>query len=319
MLRFPLFALAVGLTMAPAAPAQTAPARNGLNKAWMEIYARHLWALPSEFEVTVADPKPSPDLPGFKEVVIHLAQGKASQDAKLLVSDDGTRIVEGTVYDAGANAFKKNLDKLNTQGAASEGPAGAPVTIVEFTDFECPYCKLQAQILRENLKTKYPTQVRFYFKEFPLESIHEWAKAAAVNGRCVLRQSPEVFWEYHDWVYAHQDGFTAKNLKEQVMAWAQGRKDLDSLQLGRCIDEQATAKEVEATMEQGKALGVDGTPTLFINGRHVAAGVTEWEGLKRYIDSELEYLAKVGGAAAAKPAAAKPPAPPPPVPPAKKK
>jgi protein-disulfide isomerase len=309
MLRFLLFPLAVGLILAPAGFAQSAQNRNGLNKAWMEVYARHLWALGSDFQVSVGDPKQSPDLPGFKEIIIRVSKGEVGQDAKLLVSDDGTRIVEGVVYDAGANPFKKNLEKLTTQGAAAEGVAGAPVVIVEFSDFQCPHCSAQAKILRDNLLVKYPKQVRFYFKDFPLESLHDWAKSAAMNGRCVLRQAPDVFWQYHDWVYAHQDGFTKDNLREQVMGWAQGRKDLDSLQLGRCIDEKATAKEVEASVEQGRALGVDGTPTLFINGRHIPAGVTDWASLQRYIDAEIDYQAKVGGVIREAPARA--PAPPP--------
>jgi len=292
MFRFALFSLAVSLMLAPAGSAQSSPARNGLNKTWMEIYARHLWALGPDFTVTVLDPKPSPELPGFKEIVIHVSQGEQGQDAKLLVSDDGTRIVEGSVYNAGANAYKKYLDKLKTQGAPSLGTPGATVVIVEFSDFQCPHCKEQAKTLRDNLIENYPKQVHFYFKEFPLESIHDWAKSGAVAGRCVLRQSPAAFWEYHDWVFAHQDGFSKTNLKDQIMQWAGNRKELDTLQLGRCIDDQATAKEVEANIEQARALEVDGTPTLFINGRKLPAGAIDWQYLKRCIDSELDYQAK---------------------------
>jgi protein-disulfide isomerase len=314
MLRLFLFPLALGLLLAPAGFAQGAQNRNGLNKAWLETYARHLWALGPDFNVAVDDPKPSADLAGFREVTLHVSQGPVSQDAKLLVSDDGTRIIEGSVYDPGANPFKNNLAKLTTQGAASEGTPGATVVVIEFTDFECPYCKQQAKILRDNLLLNYPKQVHFYFKDFPL-SIHEWAKSAAIDGRCVLRQSPAAFWEYHDWVYAHQDDFSKENFKDQVMGWAQGRKEIDSLQLGRCIDEKATEKEVDASIEEGRALGIDGTPTIFINGRHIPAGVVDWANLKRFIDAEIEYQAKAkdaGEDANRKAAAitARPPAPP---------
>ncbi len=315
MFRFSLLPVAIGLILAPAGFAQNAQSRNALNKAWMETYARHLWALGPDFNVAVGDPKPSPDLTGFKEITIRVSQGQMSQDAKLLVSDDGTRIIEGNVYDPAANPFKRNLEKLNTQGAANEGMPGATVVIVEFSDFQCPHCKDESKIIRENLLANYPKQVHFYFKDFPLETIHDWAKTAAIGGRCVYHQNPAVFWEYHDWVYAHQDGFTKDNFKEQVMGWAQGRKDLDSLQLGRCIDEKATAKDVEASIEQARALGVDSTPTLFINGRRLPGGALEWPVIKRFIDAEIEYQAKAHDAGEdvnrpAPAAAAKPAAPP---------
>ena len=78
--------------------------------------------------------------------------------------------------------------------------------IVEFSDFQCPYCKEEAKMLRQNLIQTYPKQVRLYFKDFPLENMHPWAKAAAIAGRCVFQQKTDAFWEYHDWIFAHQDG-----------------------------------------------------------------------------------------------------------------
>ena len=123
-------------------------------------------------------------------------RGDASEDFPFLVSKDGSKILQATVYDVNSNPFKPDLDKLKTEFQPSFGTPGAPVVLVAFSDFECPVCKTEATMLRQNLLTAYPTQVRLYFKDFPLESIHPWAKPAAIAGRCVFRQNPSSFWSY---------------------------------------------------------------------------------------------------------------------------
>ena len=82
-------------------------------------------------------------------------------------------------------------------------------------------------MLRQNLVSAYPKQVRLYFKTFPLEQIHNWAKAGAIASRCVYRQKPDAFWNFHDWIFAHQTEITPDNLKNQVMEWAKSQKEID--------------------------------------------------------------------------------------------
>ncbi len=187
-----------------------------------------------------------------------------------------------------SNPFQKDLDKLKTEGAANFGAAGAPVVLVEFSDFECPYCKDEASMLRANLPVSYSKQVHLYFREFPLESIHPWSRAGAIAGRCVLRQSNELFWEFHDWIFPHQGEITAENLKDKVMEWAKLKSGLDAAQLGQCMDTKATEGEVNQSIAEGKALGIDQTPTLFVNGRRLA-GAVDWPSLRSIIDYEIEY------------------------------
>jgi protein-disulfide isomerase len=130
--------------------------------------------------------------------------------------------------------------------------------------------------------------VHVYFKELPLESIHPWAKAAAMAGRCVYRQSNDSFWEFHDWIFAHQGEITPENLKAKVMEWAKGKNGLDGGQLGACIDSKATEADINKSMADGRALGVDQTPTLFVNGRRLG-GAIDWNNLRSIIDYEIEY------------------------------
>ena len=156
------------------------------------------------------------------------------------------------VYDTAQNPFQADLDKLKTDLSPSFGTAGAPVVLVMFGDFECPECKNEATTLRQNLVKTFPTQVRVYFKDFPLEQIHPWAKTAAIAGRCVFRQSPTAFWKYFDWIYDHQEQITPDNLKSQVMDFAKTSQDIDGIELGRCIDTKATEPEVDASIAQGQ-------------------------------------------------------------------
>ncbi|PWU10430.1 MAG: hypothetical protein C5B51_04320 [Terriglobia bacterium] len=261
--------------------------KSALDKPTLEAYVRHLYVMDPKVNVQVSDPKPS-ELPGFLEVTVSASMDAAHQDFPFLVSKDGSKIIQGTVYDATENPFKADLDKLKTEGAPSMGTQGAPVVLVEFSDFQCPYCQREAGVLRQNLLKDYPTQVHFYFKQFPLTTLHPWSKAAAIASRCVYKQNGEEFWNYHDWIFQHQNEITPENLKDKVLEFAKGEKNLDALQLTSCIDNKATESEVDKDIADGRAVKVDSTPTLFINGRRIASAA-EWPTLKAVIDYEIEY------------------------------
>jgi protein-disulfide isomerase len=281
-----LLTLAAAFLLAAPVSAQNQK-KSALDKAVLEAYVRHLFVLKAEIKVQVGDPKPS-QLEGFVDVVVHASLGEASQDFPFLVSKDGSKILQAVVYDVNSNPFKPDLDKLKTEVQPSLGTPGAPVVLVEFADFECPVCKTEAIMLRQNLLAAYPTQVRLYFKDFPIESLHPWAKPAAIAGRCVFRQNPSSFWSYFDWIYAHQADITAPNLKDKVMEWAKGDKDIDVLQLGRCIDTKATEAEVDKNLAEGHGLDINATPTLFVNGRRIPQ-IIDWTNLRGIVDYEIEY------------------------------
>lgn len=267
--------------------AQTA--KTALDKATLEAYVRHLYVMDKQITVQVGDPKPSP-FAGYLSVTVTASLGPRHQEFPLLVSNDGKKIVQGnfTFFDVAQNPFKEANDKLQTAGSPNLGTQGAPVVIVEFSDFECPYCKQEAKILRDNLTSTYPNQVHFYFKEFPLESLHPWAKSAAIGSRCVYQQNADAFWAYHDWIFENQETVTPDNLKGKVLDWAKSQKGLDAAKLGSCMDTKATQAEVEKDMALGHDLKVDSTPTLFVNGRPIAQAV-DWPTLRSIIDYEIQY------------------------------
>ncbi|HEX3877198.1 MAG TPA: DsbA family protein [Bryobacteraceae bacterium] len=264
----------------------SAAKKSALDKATLEAYVRHLYVMDSHVNIAVHDSEPS-DVPGFVNVTVHASVGPQFKDLKFLVSKDGSKILEATVYDVNNNPFKRELSLLQTEGEPALGTKGAPVMLVEFSDFECPYCKQEAEILQKNLLSTYPTQVRLYFKTFPLESLHPWSKVAAIAGKCVAKQNNDAFWAYHDWIFEHQAEVTPETFHDKTLGWAKDEKDLDSLKLGQCMDTKATEAEVNEEELQGQKLEVNATPTLFVNGRRMIN--SEWPALKSVIDYELNY------------------------------
>jgi protein-disulfide isomerase len=278
-------------TSAPVAPSGSKPP---FDKAAFEASIRYYEFIVAGVAVKVDDPKPSSSLPGFSEIGVHLALGSESKDELYFLSADGQTVIpaeSGSVpaFNIGRNPFQFNLDRLVLDNQPSFGPSNAPVTIVEFGDLECPSCRAEAPILRGMLPTFYPDKVRVVFKDFPLESIHPWARAASDAARCVFRQNPQAFWKIYDWFYDTQDQIMPDTLTSKVLEWA-GKNGVDSVQLGRCIETKATDSEVARNLAEAHALNLKGTPTLFVNGRKI--GGVEWSALQQIIETELSHQGK---------------------------
>jgi protein-disulfide isomerase len=269
----------------PAAPAAPA-AKSAFNKATLEAYVRHLYLYLPNIQLTISDPIDT-GVPGFKQVKVRASLNEAFEDREFLVSNDGRKVLVAQVYDIADNPFKAELDKLKPDLAPSIGTPGAPVIIVLFSDFQCGYCREEAKMIRENLLQAFPTQVRVYFKDYPLTSIHDWAKPAALAGRCVFQQQPLKFWDYHDWVFEEQPKLNAAEFGGKFAAWAKD-KGLDPEQLTACQSSKATEAQIERTLAEGKELGVNSTPTMFINGRRINFSI-KWPNLKQVIEFEIGY------------------------------
>lgn len=161
------------------------------------------------------------------------------------------------------------------------GPADAPVTIVEFSDFQCPFCSKAEQTVAEVMKT-YPTQVRLVYRDFPLTSIHPNAQAAAEAADCAYQTGK--YWEYHDDLFQNQ----TKLSREDLVKYAE-TVGLDAKRFADCLDGGRGKAGVELDKRDGNRLGVTGTPTFFINGRRLS-GAQPLESFKKAIDEELASL-----------------------------
>lgn len=268
-----------------------APKKSALDKATLEAYVRHLLLWNPQIQVQVSEPRPAP-LEGFKEFTVSGSYGQARIDEVFYVSADGSRIVRGAVYDVASSPFKSELEKLTTELHPSMGTPGAPVVIALFSDYQCSYCAQEAKQLRANLLKEFPTQVRLYFKDLPIDAIHPWARSAAIAGRCVFRQDALKFWDYHDWIFDKQAEIKPENFPQRLAAWA-GENEVDLLQLRRCFEGRLTEGEVNASLAEARALRVDSTPTLFINGRKVPGSVS-FAQLKAIIEFELGHVKAMG-------------------------
>ena len=268
-----------------AATDKPAPPTNALDKTDLEFYVRHLNVYSPQVNIEVGEYTES-SIEGLMEVTVKASYKLASKEQMFYISKDGKNIIQGSTYVVDQNPFKSTIDKVDTLAAPGFGKEGAPVVVVAYSDFQCPYCAKEAKVIRDQLKAAYPENMRVYFRDYPLPN-HNWAKDGAVAGRCIYIQEPDAFWDYHDWIFENQSSITPENLGDKVAEFASG-KGIDTLKLGQCLSSKATLKQVEASMKEGREVGVTSTPTLIINGRKLA-GATQIDQLKAIIDYELEY------------------------------
>jgi protein-disulfide isomerase len=265
-------------------PAQASLAAGSIEKR-VEDFLRRWYAWGPDFQLKIGPVKPSPAGDLYEVPVVVTAQG-GSDDAIVYVTKDGHFMLRGDLQDLSGDPLRETMRKLNLQGAASKGPADAKIVIVEFGDLECPSCRQLDYVLRAVLP-KYP-QVRLVFKDFPLETIHPWAMSAAITGRCVLQQSSDAFWKYHDSVYDNQDLISPENAYNKLLEFAvQAGATEDKLK--PCIADPKTQDLVRQSMAEGKAMDVTSTPTSFVDGRRMVG--PNQEVLEQYIQYDSAHPA----------------------------
>lgn len=168
-----------------------------------------------------------------------------------------------------------------TEGHPSHGPADAPVTIVEFSDFECPYCRAMLGTIK-NVQENYGEQVRLVYRQFPLNSIHPNAQRAAEASLCANEQGK--FWEMHDLMFGDQSGLSVEALTQKAASLA-----LDGTTFETCLSSNKYAEHVKQDVMDGTVVGVTGTPAVFINGRPLVGNVP-YDDVAQIIDDELKLL-----------------------------
>ena len=161
------------------------------------------------------------------------------------------------------------------------GKESAKVTLVEYSDFQCPYCAKGSKIMHE-LKKKYGDKVKVVFKNYPLP-FHKQAKGAALAGLCANEQGSNYFWELHDYMFDNQSNLDPKNLKEVAGKF----KGFDQGKFNDCVDKNKYLAKVESDIQEGQELGVKSTPTFFLNGKAIS-GALPVEDFSKMIEKELK-------------------------------
>ncbi len=224
------------------------------------------------------------EIPGLAEVSINLTTSQGSNQSRLLVSSDGKHAINGDILAFGPKPFEENRAKLEKGvNGPAKGPAKAAVTIVEFSDMQCPHCQKASPVIDQLLAQE--PDAHFVFQNFPLP-MHNWAEKAADYVDCIGRASNDAVWKFIQKTFDDQTNITESNADEKLKAIATA-SGANADEISACAAKPDTKARIEVSMALGKSVGVNGTPTLFVNGRAVSGGAPV-EVLKKIVDFEAK-------------------------------
>ncbi|HYM76600.1 MAG TPA: thioredoxin domain-containing protein [Candidatus Dormibacteraeota bacterium] len=246
----------------------------------IEHQVRFFYNVPTEVKVTVGAITPSSEMAGYDSVSVKLDGGDGKQkDYAFLLSKDRNTMLRVTKFDLSKDAFADLMSKIDVKGRPTRGSKSAKVVVVNFDDFECPFCSRMHQTLFPEIFKEYGDRVTFIYKDYPLTEIHPWAIHAAIDANCLAAQNGDAYWDFADYIHGHKNEVdvektpSARTDAVDKMATLQGQKhSLDASKLQACVKAQ-NEDEVRASMKEADALGVNATPTLFINGQKIDGAV----------------------------------------------
>ncbi|HEY8515878.1 MAG TPA: DsbA family protein [Candidatus Binatia bacterium] len=287
-------AAATAAAPAPAANAPAAAPAGGtaaLDKSKItELIKRYYinsGQIPPDVNMEVTELKPS-QVTGLTDGTLHLSRGAQSQDVPFLITSDGRWFLRTDPVDLTVDPVQDVISKIDTGPDNPRlGPADAKVTIVEYSDFQCPFCARAEEIVQGEVLKEYGDKVTFIYKQFPLTSIHPWAEPASVMGLCVYKLAGnDAYWKYHAAVFKAQKEIPNEDPDAKLLELAK-EAGADEAKVKACYDAGETKPIVEATLAEAEAIGVNSTPTFFINGRRLS-GAQSLDAFKALIDPELQ-------------------------------
>lgn len=259
----------------------TDPARDAALRTWLQKHFR----IPSA-ELIKLGPAFKTVIDGLlaRQVAVSNEQGQRI-GTTLFVDKDESKVIIGQLIDTSTDPWGRvNMGAVSLDDRPTLGPADAPVTIVEFADFECPYCAHAFSVIETLVNTTYKGKVKVIYKNYPLNA-HLWAPKAAAAAECARLQNPAAFWEFARYFYTNQGTINPKNLQQQVNKLASAQK-LDQPSLKACMDSPQTEVRVKQDQNDGNSIRVTSTPTFFVNGIPVV-GLPDAKVLEFVVNSEL--------------------------------
>lgn len=258
----------------------------------LSAYMQKKYKVPTSMKLTIAEDTIVNDS-CYHKLQFHSDNAQQPFSQTLYLSPDSRFLLTG-VLDLSIDPLEEErkehheLTAALTKGKFPElGAADALITIVEFADFQCPFCQHAAGILKELQSRPEGRKVRLVFRHFPL-SFHPWAQIAAEAAACANLQSPKHFWEIHDWIFENQKTLSAANARARLLEAAGKIPGIDVKAYQSCVETSHTSQLIKEDVAVGTAHDVRGTPTFFINGRRIA-GMRSLEDLLASIaDAEKE-------------------------------
>lgn len=257
----------------------------------IEVTLRAKLQIPPDYVIRVGPRTPS-TTPGFDNVQVDFdlpGDAAHSQSLNFLISDDNKTLERVAKWNIAGNV----ADIVPIGNRPVRGNPNAKVAIVNFDDLECPFCaKLYSELFPDTLN-HYKGLIKIVYRDMPIPDLHPWAMHAAVNANCLAAQSGTAYWNYVGYLHTHGEDITGpdrdvkkSNALLDMLALEEGHKDkLDTAKLSACIVKQDEAP-VRQEMKLADSLGVDQTPTMYVNGEVVAGALPE-EVLWRVIDRAL--------------------------------
>ena len=271
----------------------------------IEQQVRSYYTIPARVKVILGPTKPS-EFPNYDALTITFDGGEKKQTYDFLLAKDGKTLLRMTKLDLSKDPLAEVMKKIDVKGRPTRGNSAAKVVAINYDDFECPFCSRMHQTLFPELLKEYGDRVEFIYKDFPLAEIHPWATHAAVNANCLAVQNQDAYWAFADYIHANQKEVNAEKSHDlqfaalDRMTTEQGQKhNLDVPKLQACIKAQQD-DIVKASVHEGEGLGVEATPTMFINGEKVDGALPVGE-LRDVLD---RALVQAGETAPVHPAAA---------------
>jgi protein-disulfide isomerase len=245
----------------------------------IERQMRSYYKMPPEVHVIVGVPSPSTEFPSYDSVVVTVDSGEKKQDLTFLVSKDRSSMMRLTKFDLNKDPFAETMSKIDVNGRPTRGAKASKVVLVNFDDFECPFCSRMHQTLFPEILKEYGDRVTFIYKDYPMLELHPWAMHAAVDANCLAAQNSDAYWDFADYIHANQrevnnEKTPAARLEAvDKLTLLQGQKhNLDVVKLQSCIKAQDESA-VKASLKDGDSVGVDATPELFVNGEKIDGAV----------------------------------------------
>jgi protein-disulfide isomerase len=278
----------------------------------IEQQVRSFYTIPADVKINLSPLKPS-EFPNYDALTITFDGGQKKTNYEFLLARDGKTLLRMTKLDLSKDPFAEIMKKIDVSNRPTRGDGKAKVVAVNYDDFECPFCSRMHQTLFPQLLKEYGDRVVFIYKDYPLAEIHPWATHAAVNANCLAAQNKDAYWDFADYIHANQSEVNAEKTHDgqfavlDRLALSQGQKrGLDTPKLQACIKAQQD-DIVKASVHEGEALGVEATPTMFVNGEKVDGALPISE-LRAVLD---RALVQAGVPAPVHPVSASTAAPPP--------
>jgi protein-disulfide isomerase len=257
----------------------------------IEHQVRAQYELPPDVAISVSPTRAS-DIAGFKMITLTLNGHGKEQKIDFLLSNDDKTLARMTRMDLTHDVYAERAGKMDLQGRPVRGNPNAKVTIVNYDDYECPFCSRMHSTLVQDILPEYGDKIKIVYKDYPLP-MHPWAKHAANDANCLAKENPASFWEFADYVHANQHEISGdKDLSKSFAELDRITLDLgkkngaNATSLQACIKNQPDTA-LKASMDEAELMGVQATPTMFINGQKLE-GAVDADDVKLVLNEQLK-------------------------------